>query len=111
MADLTAKVKAAISGQSRRSRRQLRHAARTGESALARTQGQLATANAAFDKAMAVKKAFMLEKERKTREALDAIRDYPPRPVAEERSPIPWSSSKSPASARRTTKWSAKSKR
>ena len=46
------------------------------KSALARTQGQLATANAAFDKALAVKKAFMLEKERKTREALDAIRDY-----------------------------------
>jgi phage shock protein A len=44
--------------------------------ALARTQGQLATANAAFDKAMAVKKAFLLEKERKTREALNAISDY-----------------------------------
>jgi phage shock protein A len=46
------------------------------KSALARTQGQLATANSAFDKALAVKKAFMLEKERKTREALDAIRDF-----------------------------------
>jgi len=45
-------------------------------SALARTQGQLQTANSAFDKALAVKKAFMQEKERKTREALDAIRDY-----------------------------------
>jgi len=44
--------------------------------ALARTQGQLATARAANDKAMAVKKAFMLEKERKTQEALNAIRDY-----------------------------------
>jgi phage shock protein A len=44
--------------------------------ALARTQGQLATANAAFDKAMAVKKAFLQEKERKTREALNAIADY-----------------------------------
>ena len=44
--------------------------------ALARTQGQLATARAAFDKAMAVKKAFMIEKERKTQEALNAIRDY-----------------------------------
>ncbi len=44
--------------------------------ALARTQGQLATARAAFDKAMAVKKAFMIEKERKTQEALAAIRDY-----------------------------------
>src|SRR6202007_2459267 len=44
--------------------------------ALARTQGQLQTANAALDKALAVKKAFMLEKERKTQEALNAIRDY-----------------------------------
>jgi phage shock protein A len=44
--------------------------------ALARTQGQLQTARAAFDKAMAVKKAFMQEKERKTQEALNAIRDY-----------------------------------
>lgn len=46
------------------------------KSALARTQGQLQTARAAFDKALAVKKAFMLEKERKTQEALNAIRDY-----------------------------------
>ena len=34
------------------------------------------TARAAFDKAQAVKQAFLREKERKTREALDAIRDY-----------------------------------
>ncbi len=44
--------------------------------ALARTQGQLATARSAFDKALAVKKAFMIEKERKTQEALNAIREY-----------------------------------
>src|SRR5271166_6428340 len=44
--------------------------------ALARTQGQLTTARAAFDKAMLVKQAFMREKERKTQEALNAIRDY-----------------------------------
>ncbi len=44
--------------------------------ALARSQGQLTTARAAFDKALAVKQAFMREKERKTREALNAIRDY-----------------------------------
>src|SRR6266513_2602031 len=43
---------------------------------MARTQGQLSTARAAFDKAMAVKRAFMLEKDRKTREALNAIADY-----------------------------------
>jgi phage shock protein A len=43
---------------------------------LARTQGQLATARSAFEKALAVKKAFMLEKERRTQEALNAIRDH-----------------------------------
>ena len=75
-AGLTAKVKAAIqagrddlAGSFALQLEQLK-------GALARTQGQLQTANAAFDKAMAVKKAFMMEKERKTREALDAIRDY-----------------------------------
>src|SRR5438445_6482887 len=74
--DLTAKVKAAI--QAGRDDLAGSFAMRLEQvrGALARTQGQLQTANAAFDKAMAVKKAFMLEKERKTREALDAIRDY-----------------------------------
>lgn len=43
---------------------------------LLRTQGQLATARSAFDKAMNVKKAFLREKERKTQEAMNAIRDY-----------------------------------
>jgi len=76
LADLTAKVKASIqagrddlAGSFALQLEQLK-------GALARTQGQLQTANAAFDKALAVKKAFMMEKERKTREALDAIRDY-----------------------------------
>jgi phage shock protein A len=45
-------------------------------SALARTQGQLATARAAYEKANNVKQAFLREKERKTREAMNAIRDY-----------------------------------
>jgi len=45
-------------------------------SALGRTQSQLATARSAFDKAAAVKKAFLAEKERKTREAMNAISDY-----------------------------------
>ena len=44
--------------------------------ALARTQGQLTTARAAFDKAMMVKQAFMREKDRKTQEALNAIADH-----------------------------------
>src|SRR5438552_132030 len=75
-ADLTAKVKVSIqagrddlAGSFAMQLEQIR-------GALARTQGQLQTARSAFDKAMAVKKAFMLEKERKTQEALNAIRDY-----------------------------------
>jgi phage shock protein A len=76
VADLTAKVKAAI--QANRDDLAGSFAVQLEQirSALARTQGQLQTARAAFDKAMAVKKAFMLEKERKTQEALNAIRDY-----------------------------------
>jgi len=74
--DLTAKVKAAIqagrddiAGSFAAQLEQMR-------SAMARTQGQLATARAAFEKAMNVKQAFLREKERKTQEALNAIRDY-----------------------------------
>src|SRR6516225_4940092 len=76
MANLTAKVKAAI--QANRDDLAGSFAAQLEQvkSALARTQGQLTTARAAFDKALAVKKAFMLEKERKTQEALNAIADY-----------------------------------
>src|SRR5450755_3419253 len=62
-AGLTAKVKAAmqagrgdLAGSFALQLEQLK-------GALARTQGQLQTANAAFDKALAVKKAFMMEKE------------------------------------------------
>jgi phage shock protein A len=76
LADLTAKVKAAIqvgrddlAGNFAIQVEQLR-------GALARTQGQLSTARAAFDKAVAVKQAFMREKERKTQEAMNAIRDH-----------------------------------
>lgn len=74
--DLTAKVKASI--QAGRDDLAGSFAMRLEQvrGALARNQGQLQTAHAAFDKAMAVKKAFMMEKERKTQEALDAIRDY-----------------------------------
>ncbi|MGE5569523.1 MAG: PspA/IM30 family protein [Rhodospirillales bacterium] len=76
LADLTAKIKAAIqvnrddlAGSFATQFEQLR-------GALARTQGQLATARAAYDKALVVKQAFLREKERKTREAMAAIRDY-----------------------------------
>ncbi len=76
VADLTAKVKAAIqvnrddlAGNFATQLEQLR-------GALARTQGQLATARAAYDKALVVKQAFLREKERKTQQAMAAIRDY-----------------------------------
>jgi phage shock protein A len=74
--DLTAKVKAAI--QAGRDDLAGSFATRLEQvrGAMARTQGQLATAQAAFDKASAVKKAFLQEKERKTQEALNAIADY-----------------------------------
>ena len=76
MANLTAKVKAAIQAN----RDDLAGAFATQleqlKGALARTQGQLTTARAAFDKAMTVKQAFMREKDRKTQEALNAIADY-----------------------------------
>src|SRR6202045_3432675 len=73
--DLTAKVRAAIqagrddlAGSFATQLEQMR-------SALARTQGQLSTARAAFEKALNVKQAFLREKERKTAEAMNAIRD------------------------------------
>ena len=74
--ELTAKVKAAI--QANRDDIAGSFAAQLEQtrSALARTQGQLSTARAAFEKAMAVKQAFMREKDRKTQEALSAIADY-----------------------------------
>lgn len=76
LAELTSKVKAAI--QAGRDDLAANFAVQLEQlrGALARTQGQLATAEAAFDKAMTVKKAFLREKERKTQEALAAIRDY-----------------------------------
>jgi phage shock protein A len=76
MASLTAKIKAAIQA----GRDDIAGAYATQleqlKGAFARNQGQLQTARAAFEKAMAVKQAFMREKERKTQEAMNAIADY-----------------------------------
>ena len=97
MANLTAKVKAAIQAN----RDDLAGAFATQleqvKGALARTEGQLQTARAAFEKAMSVKQAFMREKERTTGA-----------PSGSRKSPTRWSSSTSPASARRTTRWCAR---
>jgi phage shock protein A len=76
LANLTAKVKAAIQANRDDIAANFATQLQTTKGALARTQGQLVTARAAFDKAMAVKKAFMAEKERKTQEAMAAIADY-----------------------------------
>jgi len=75
LTQLTSKTKAAI--QAGRDDIAASFAAQLEQmrSALARTQGQLGNAKAAYDKAMLVKQAFMQEKERKTREAMQAIRD------------------------------------
>src|SRR5437588_11642147 len=74
--ELTAKVKAAIQANRDDLAGSFATQLQQTKSALARTQGQLTTARAAFDKAMTVKQAFMQEKERKTQEALGAIADY-----------------------------------
>lgn len=73
--ELTAKVKAAI--QAGRDDLAAQYATRLQmeKAALARNEGQLGTAKSAYDKALNVKKAFMREKERKTQEAMNAIRD------------------------------------
>ncbi len=73
--DLTAKVKAAI--QAGRDDLAAQYATRLQmeKGALARNEAQLATAKSAYEKALNVKKAFMREKDRKTQEAMAAIRD------------------------------------
>ncbi len=76
MANLTAKVKAAIQNNRDDLAGAFAQQLEQVKGALARTQGQLQTARVAFDKAMTVKQAFMREKDRKTQEALNAIADY-----------------------------------
>src|SRR6478672_1853740 len=73
--ELTAKVKAAI--QAGRDDLAAQYATRLQmeKSALARNEAQLATARSAYEKALNVKKAFMREKDKKTQEAMNAIRD------------------------------------
>src|SRR5262249_17432836 len=76
LSELTSKVKAAIQGGRDDIAGQYAVQLEQLRGALARTQGQLQTARAAYDKALAVKTAFLREKERKTQEAMGAIRDY-----------------------------------
>ncbi len=76
VAELTAKVKAAIQANRDDLAGSFATQLEQTRSALARNEGQLGAARAAYDKAMTVKQAFMREKDRKTHEALNAIRDY-----------------------------------
>jgi phage shock protein A len=76
IANLTAKVKAAIQANRDDIAGSFAAQLEQTKAALARNQGQLTTARAAFDKAMTVKQAFMREKDRKTQEALNAIADH-----------------------------------
>lgn len=73
--ELTAKIKAAI--QAGRDDLAAQYATRLQmeKSALERNEQQLATAKSAYEKALNVKKMFMREKERKSAEAMNAIRD------------------------------------
>lgn len=75
VAELTARVKAAI--QAGRDDLAAQYATRLQmeKAALARNEQQLETAKSAYEKALNVKKAFMREKERKSAEAMAAIRD------------------------------------
>src|SRR4051812_7842972 len=75
LADLTAKVKAAISASRDDLAAQYATRLQVERDALTRNEAQLSTAKAAYEKALTVKKAFMREKDRKTGEAMNAIRD------------------------------------
>ena len=73
--ELTAKVKAAIQAGRDDMAAQYATKLQMEKQALERNEQQLATARQAYEKALVVKKAFMREKDRKTQEAMSAIRD------------------------------------
>ena len=75
VSDLTAKVKAAIQGGRDDLAAQYATKLQMEKGALQRNEAQLSTARSAYDKALNVKKAFMREKDKKTNEAMNAIRD------------------------------------
>ena len=73
--DLTAKVKAAIQAGRDDLAAQYATKLQTEKAALERNEQQLETAKQAYEKSLNLKKAFMREKDRKTQEAMNAIRD------------------------------------
>ncbi len=73
--ELTAKVKAAIQANREDIAGTYAQQLQVTKGALLRNEQQLTGARAAFDKAMQVKQAFMREKDKKTNEAMQALRD------------------------------------
>jgi phage shock protein A len=73
--ELTSKVKAAIQASRDDIATTYATQLQTVKAALTRNEQQLMAARQAFDKAMQVKQAFMKEKDRKTGEAMQALRD------------------------------------
>lgn len=73
--ELTAKVKASIQANREDLAGQYATRLQMSKQALDRNNAQLTTARAAYEKALNVKKLFMREKEKKTQEAMNAIRD------------------------------------
>jgi len=75
-AELTARIRAAI--RSNRDDLAAGYALRLEgvQKSLARNAAQLEAARAAYEKALQLKKVFLREKERKTQEAMQAIRDH-----------------------------------
>ena len=74
-ADLTAKVKAALQASREDIATTYATQLQTLRGALLRNEQQLTAARQAYDKAMQVKQAFMREKDRKTNDAMQALRD------------------------------------
>ena len=74
-AELTAKVKAALQAGREDIATTYATQLQTLRGALMRNEQQLTAARQAFDKAMQVKQAFMREKDRKTNDAMQALRD------------------------------------
>ncbi len=76
VSSLTAKVKASIQANREDLAGQFAMKLQTERDALERNEAQLETAKQAYEKALQVKKAFMREKDKKTAEAMGAIRDH-----------------------------------
>ncbi len=76
LAELTSKVKAAITAGRDDLAASYATQLQNVKGHLARNDSQLQMAKVAYEKALTLKKAFMREKERKTQEAMQAIRDH-----------------------------------